>query len=505
MANEEKKKKEKKERVKRQPTFVESILAILVLIVCIVAGLLNGWPVQPMLVLGCVLVTLLAMRCGWTWKELERAICMKFSSIVTIILMNFLIGAIVASLLFAGTIPYLVTLIVKIMNPKYIYLITFLVCCLFSVVTGTSWNTASTVGLAMFAVAQAIGASLPITVAAVVGGASFGDKLSPVSETTNLAPLCAGTDVFSHVRSMLWTTLPCAVIACIFYLILGLRADLGTTSMDMGAQLSAEMNEIFPHLNVICLIPAAIIVGGLLLKGSAMPTLTLSMVSAVLIGWLVQGYDLGDAFNGIMSGMTLSYYNVPESEASNFLEATTKILLRGGMSGMASTNITVCAGYVYAAIAGAVGFLQTAMRPMIKLVNHSRVKLIFCTLVSDLIIMGCSGASYAAHIIVCEIFKKEYIDQGLQMRVLSRTLEDVGTMWTCFLPWTATGAFYIGLFGIPAYGAGGYAIYNLNCMLSPVMAMVLAITGIGMFKMTPEEQQEELDKYNELQKEMQEA
>ncbi|MDD5922958.1 MAG: Na+/H+ antiporter NhaC family protein [Eubacteriales bacterium] len=498
-------KKEKKERVKRPPTFAESILAILALIVCIGGGMTQGWPVQPMLVAGCVLVTLLAMRCGWTWKELEAAICVKFSSIVTIVLMNFLIGAIVASLLFSGTVPYLVTLIVKIMNPKFIYLITFLVCCLFSVVTGTSWNTAATVGIAMFAVAEAIGASLPITVAAIVGGASFGDKLSPVSETTNLAPLCAGTDVFSHVRSMLWTTLPAAVVAIIFYAILGMRGNMGTTTVDMGTKLSADLNTIFPHLNIICLIPALIIVGGLLFKGSAMPILTLSMISAVFIGVLVEGFKIGDAFAGMMGGMQLTYYGLPENAADKVLDATSRILQRGGMNGMASTNITVCAGYVYAAIAGAVGFLQTAMRPMINIVKGSRVKLIFCTLLSDLIVIGCSGASYAAHIIVCEVFKKEYIDQGLQMRVLSRTLEDVGTMWTCFLPWTATGAFYIGLFGVNVWGHGGYGIYNINCLLSPVMAMILAITGIGMFKMTPEEQKAELDKYNELQKEMENA
>ena len=180
--------------------------------------------------------------------------------------------------------------------------------------------------------------------------------------------------------------------------------------------------------------------------------------------------------------MKVSYLGIEHADVLS--KATLSIVQRGGMSGMGSTNITVCCGFVLASIMGAVGFLQTAFAPIINLCKGKRVRLIISTLFTDFVIMACAGSSYPAHIIVSEIYKREYFEQGLDPKVLSRTLEDVGTMTTPLVPWSASGAYYIGLFGVAAYGVGGYCKYALNCWLNPIAAIILAITGIGMFTMS---------------------
>ena len=225
-----------------------------------------------------------------------------------------------------------------------------------------------------------------------------------------------------------------------------------------------------------------------------MPSLCIASFAAVFVAIFYQQANISNVLNAFMSGMNVSYLGIEDSSVLS--SATLSIVQRGGMSGMGSTNITVCCGFVLAAIMGAVGFLQTAFAPILKLCNGKRVRLIVSTLFTDFVIMSCAGSSYPAHIIVSEIYKREYFEQGLDPKVLSRTLEDVGTMSTPLVPWTASGASYIGLFGVAAYGAGGYCKYALNCWLNPLAAIVLAITGIGMFKMSDAKRKkllEELD------------
>lgn len=483
------------ERVKRAPSFAESVIVIGMLVVLIGVGYIGlKWPVNPILILASMFATIMAIRCGWTWQELQDSISKKFSSIVIIILMNFLIGATISALIYAGTIPYMVVTILKIINPSQIYFATFLSCALFSLVTGTSWTTAATIGLAMFGVAVGMGADVRIVVGSIVSGAIFGDKLSPLSETTNLAPLCVGTTVFEHIHSMLYTTIPTAIICAIFFYMLGAKEAGSNVMPETATALINEMSSMY-NWNVIVLLPFLIILGGAIVQAAAMPTMVIATTVAVFIGVFYQGISAPDALNALLSGMKVSYLGVEDAETLS--KVTVSILQRGGMNAMAGTNVTVCCGYVYAAIVGAVGFIQTAMRPVINLCRGNQVKLITATLLSDGLILSIAGSSYPAHIIVSEIYKEEYFEQGLDPKVLSRTLEDVGTMCTPLVPWTASGAYYIGLFGVAGYGAAGYLKFALNCWLNPIAAIVLAITGIGMFKMSEAKKADELAKLRE--------
>lgn len=484
----------KEPKVKRAPTFGESITALIILIGLIGVGYIGfGWPVNPMLMLASLIFVFMGFKCGWTWEGLQNAIVEKFKSVTVIILMNFLAGGTIAACIFCGTIPYLIYLIFKIINPNQIYLWSFISCCIFSVVTGTSWTTAGTIGLAMFGAGLGMGADPAILVAAVVSGAIFGDKLSPISETTILAPLCAGTTVYEHIYSMLYTTIPTAIICAIFFFICGQSMPGGQELPEVALTVMEELSGMFKFSPVV-LIPFILIFCGSILKWGNMPSLCIASFAAVFVAIFYQQADISNVLNSFMSGMKVSYLGIEDSSVLS--SATLSIVQRGGMSGMGSTNITVCCGFVLAAIMGAVGFLQTAFAPILKLCRGKRVRLIVSTLFTDFVIMACAGSSYPAHIIVSEIYKREYFEQGLDPKVLSRTLEDVGTMCTPLVPWSASGAYYIGLFGVAAYGVGGYCKYALNCWLNPLAAIVLAITGIGMFKMSEAKRKkmlEELD------------
>ena len=491
----EKNKKEKKKKIKRAPTFTESIMTLVILIALIGIGYIGyKLPVNTMLLLASFIFVFIAFRCGWTWDEIQNAIVEKFKTITIIILMNFLVGATIAACIYCGTVPYLVYLVFKAINPNQIYLWTFLSCCVFSVVTGTSWTTAGTIGLAMFGAGLGMGADPALLVAAAVSGAIFGDKLSPISETTILAPLCAGTDIYSHIYSMLYTTVPTAIVCAIFFFFCGKGLATGQELPEVAVTVMNEFESMF-KFSPIVLIPFLLIFTGSIFKWGNMPSLCIATLAAILVAIFYQHGSANSVLNAAMTGMKVSYLGFEDAEVLS--KATLSIVQRGGMNSMANTNITVCCGFVLASIMGAVGFFQTAFAPIFNICKGKRVRLIAYTLFTDFIIMSFSGSSYPAHIIVSEIYKREYFEQGLDPKVLSRTLEDVGTMTTPLVPWSASGAYYIGLFGVAAYGVGGYCKYALNCWLNPIAAIVLAITGIGMFTMSAEKKAAMLKKLDD--------
>ena len=476
-----------KTKVKRAPTFVESVLVIGMLIVLITLGfLVFNWPVAMLMIGSAVFAAVIAIyRLGYTWKELEDAISNKVGSIASIILILFFLGAVVALFVFSGTIPYVVTLAFKVLNPSVIYVATFLSCAIMSTATGGSWSTASTMGVAMFGVATGMGANLTITAAAAICGSFFGDKICPLSETTNLAPLCAGTDLYSHIRSMMWTSVPTAVVCAIVYTVAGMNMKGGASPESIEALLES-LNSIY-HFSIILLIPFIIIIVAAIMKAPAIPTMVLASISALLLGVLYQGFTVVDGLNACLGGTTPAILGVADS--STLVDSAVSLVTKGGMKGMAGTIITTFSGFVFSAIVSHCGFMRTAVEPIVKLCRRNAFTLVLGTFIVDGTLLACAGSSYPAHIISGEIFRKEYAKMGIDARVLSRTMEDFGTVGSPLIPWTSSGAYMAGLFGIAAYGAGGFAPWAIQCWLTTVVALILAATGIGIYKMSKEEQE----------------
>lgn len=469
---------------KRTPTFRHSVLILGGSILLIIIGtLIFKLKTEMLLCITAMIMAIGAMRLGYTWEELEDAISKRIGNTTSVLLLLWVIGMVVGIFMFSGSIPMIIYFGLKTINPSLIYFSAFVTCLIFSTLTGSSWSSAGTAGVAFMGMAQSLGVSLPITAGAVISGAIFGDKMSPLSETTNLAPLCAGANIYDHIQSMLWTTVPPSVIACIVYFIAGRSVDISGSSAipESTLQMLASLDGLYKW-NIILIIPFIIILIGSIRKKPAVPTIFVANISALLLGVFYQGFSLADGFKSAVSG-----FNASMIFSGDLPSEVLKILNRGGMLSMAGVVLIVFCGYAFAAISSKAGFLDVALEPINSKIKTQR-RLILATLFTMLSIMIATGSAYVGFILVAEMYRKKYIELKVAPRVLSRSLEDIGTVTGALIPWSLSSVFYAATLGVPIYGAGGYAGWAILSYLVPLFAVFYAITGIGVLKLTDEEQ-----------------
>ena len=474
---------------KKQPTYLEALFAVLSMIIIIAVGYV-GFKIrfEILMILSAAVVSVQAMRFGYKWTDIEEAISAKMMQATPVILIMWSIGIVIAALMFSGTIPYVIYLGLKVINPQYFYAASFLLCVIMSVATGTSWGSAGTAGIAMMGVSAGLGLSPQITAASVVCGVIVGDKVSPLSDSTNFAPMCAGTGLYDHIKSMMYTTIPAAIITLIYFYMLGRNINASDGPPQIALDMITQLDNIY-NMNPVIILPFLLIVAAALLKFPPVPTMLGASMIAIVIGGLVHDFNIVNGLNACVNGFT--YSMVYSGELSGNLAT---LLNRGGMRGMVGIVIIIYCGYTYISVVNKTGSLEIALKPLVSKVTN-KVSLTIATLLTTFFGAAVSGSAFPGHLIAAEIFKKSYIEQGLQMKVLSRTLEDSGTILVAIVPWGASGMFYFETLGVPIFGALGYAQYALNVYLNPLMAVILAITGIGMFKMSSEQQKQELEKW----------
>lgn len=482
-----------KAKTPRIATFGESLLVILALAIILIGGTVLGYRYEMMMVVVAVVAGFVAVfRCHIPWKELEESISLKMKGVTQTIILIFSTGLLVASLIYSGSVPLIIRVGLEIISPRFLYVSAFALCAIMSTATGSSWSSAGTAGVAMYGLALGMGANLPITVGAIIAGSIFGDKLSPLSETTNMAPACAGTDLYSHIRSMLWTTLPAALIGCVIWLVAGFALTTGDAGAPESAlRLMKELDQIY-NFNLLLLLPFVIIVYAALTKRPVIPCMTLAILSAILLGWLVQGFELERGFYFALNGFTLT----GDSGAVPVLgfeptEELTRLLNRGGAKSMAGVVIMCYAGFSCAAIIARAHYLDVLLAGVTQKLN-TRLKAMAAALGTNIFIMLATGTAYVAFIMVSEMYKKVFLKNNMGAPALSRSLEDIGTCLGCLIPWSLSGAYYAGLFAVPIFGAGGYALWTVMPYVTPLVALVLAATGLGMYQMTEEERKTKL-------------
>lgn len=219
--------KEKKERAKRLPTFAESITPIVAMLLILTIGKgVFGYSTEPLLIMVAAIAAFIAFRVGITWDEMMDEICTKIAKGMPAILILVCVGAMVGTWMASGTIPMMIYYGVQIVNPKFMLVTAFLIEAVVSVVTGTSWGSVATMGVALMGIASALGVSLPATAGACIAGSYFGDKMSPLSDTTNLAPIAAGSTLYEHIGHMFYTTVPATIVSLVVYAIVGMNADV---------------------------------------------------------------------------------------------------------------------------------------------------------------------------------------------------------------------------------------------------------------------------------------
>lgn len=471
---------------KKSPNTFLSFLPIICLMLLLAIG--YGYfklKVEPLLVLSAFIAGLIALKLGYSYSEIESAMIDKITKTMPATLILLSVGFVIGSWVYSGTVPMLIYYGVQIINPKYFLLCAFIIAAIVSTVTGTSWGSAGTVGIALMGIAGAINIPLEAAAGAVVSGAFFGDKLSALSDTTNIAPLAAGSKLYEHINHMLYTTIPASLIALSVYLFTGFNSSFTLDTSLKTTTLLSELDSMFKQ-NILLLSPPILVIFSSLKKWPAIPTMLISSFLAILLGIFIQGFSALDGAKALVNG-----FNVNMSGANiEYSKDITKLLNRGGISSVTSTMVLVFAAMCFAGIISFTGMLDKVLESMLKYVN-SVFSLVLSTIISCISVALLTGSSYLSILIPGEMFAKRYIQHNLHPKNLSRTLEDAGTVVVPLVPWSAAGAYMASTLGVDTIKYLPWAILNYSGI---IIALILALTGIGIAKINDDEKKEYLQK-----------
>lgn len=465
--------------MKRKPSLFESLIPIFVMLLLLAIGYgVYGLSPEPLLILAAVFSGFIALRVGLSWEEMMSGIREKLDMAMPAILVLISIGILIGTWMISGTIPLMIYYGLEMINPQFIVLIAFVVSAIISIVTGTSWGSAGTVGVALMGIATGLGASLPATAGAVVSGAYFGDKLSPLSDTTNLAPIAAGSNLYDHIKHMLYTTVPAAVIAIIIYTIVGFNVS------GNGASTTVEMQEMLSTLsqmfdwNILLLLPPIIVLVGSITKKPTLPTIIFSSIVAALISKFYQGFSLENIFASAVTGFDVSMVEKAGFAADSVIPEVTDLVNQGGMQSMTSVILIAFSAFAFAGIITKAGALEVIMDALLRFVRKTG-DLILSTVISCITMALVTGNSYLSIIVPGELFKETYKKKKLKAKNLSRTLEDSGTVIVPLVPWSSAGVYMAGVLGVPTLS---YAPWAIVCYSGFIIAIILGYTGIGIAK-----------------------
>lgn len=411
---------------------------------------------------------------GLRWEEIQASVVRKISTALPAFFILFAIGIIISSWMICGTIPMLVYYGLELVNPQYLYLVSFLIPIVFSTLTGTSWGSVGTIGVVLIGIATALEANLGITAGAVIGGAYFGDKVSPLSDTTNLAALAADVDLFDHIRSMLVTTIPSALIAAGAYLILGFTypPNVQLTEFATLTPFLDSLRAVF-SFHILLLLPPAIVLYGSLRKHPTIPTLLTSSLSAFLLALLFQRFTLADVSTALSTGFTVSM--APWAE--NLPAQTIELVSRGGLYSMSQA---IFVAFLVFFFIGAIDTIDVMPRVVSKVFAFAKTRR--ATILSALASTGLTNAmtsnQYATSFIVGDAFKSRFDKLRIPRKVLSRSLEDYGTMIESLVPWTTTAIFMVATLKVPW---ADYWHWQLLSLINLIIAPTIAALGIGCF------------------------
>lgn len=427
---------------------------------------------QFILLLGAAVAGIVGYFNKVRFGQMLEEVAENVKSTTGALLILLLVGALAGTWLISGIIPSMIYYGMQILSPTIFLVSTVVICSIISIATGSSWTTSATVGIALIGIAEALGIPLGMTAGAVISGAYFGDKLSPMSDTTNLAPAMAGTDLFTHIRYMVITTVPTYIVTLIFFTIMGFTLDTEGVA-DTSAILSS-INDAFYISPWLFLVPAIVILMivrktppliallvGTLLGGMAAIVFQPSLVAAVGGG---DSLNFMTGYKGIMNAITVETSIPTNNEALNDL-FTSK-----GMYGMLGTIWLIICAMVFGGVMDGIGALATISKALLKLF-HTTFGLFASTVASCLALNITASDQYLAIVIPGKMYAKAFKDKGLAPENLSRTLEDSGTVTSVLVPWNTCGAYQSSVLGVDTLSYAGYAIFN---WLSPFTTLLFA-------------------------------
>lgn len=460
--------------MKRQPTFLESISTILVMIVIVITGfVVFEIPIQALLILSSAYAALIARRVGLKWQDLEEGITYRLSTAMPAIFIILSVGIIVGTWMFSGTVPALIYYGLEFLNPNLFLVSAFIICAITSVATGTAWGSASTAGIALMAIATQLHIPVGMAAGAIIAGSVFGDKMSPLSDTTNLAALVTKVNIFSHIRAMIWTTVPASIIGLIVWYIAGRQFGGNTNTSNVNTLLN-ELSQIY-NINIFVWLPLIIIIICLLIKISTVPAMLISSLSAIIVGVFNNGFNMVDGFKATFDGFNK---DMVSSSNGQLTDRAIGLIEQGGMMSMTEIVVTIFCGYAFAGIVEKAGCLDVILNKISKNIN-SVGQLILATVLGGIMMVLAAGVASVVIIMVGVLLMEMYNKMGLDRSNLSRTLEDSGTMIIPLIPWGTSGIYYTQQLGVTV---DQFFVWTVPCYLCIVFAIFYGFSGIGIKK-----------------------
>jgi len=419
---------------------------------------------------------LIGLKNGLRWEQIERSIVASTSKATGPILIFLSIGALIGSFMLSGAVPSLLYYGLKLLSPTYFYVLSCIICALVAMCIGSSWTTAATIGVALIGVSQGFSLSAEVTAGAVVSGAYFGDKMSPLSETTNLAPSIAGSDLFDHIQYMAWVSLPSFIIALTLFFFIGLNSTVGAGSQQGIDDFILTLDKNFA-VSIINLIPVGVLLWLAVKKTPAFLAIMGVSLLACVFTVLFQ-YDVLVKFAGatdvtaIVKAFWVVFYDGFEISTNN--ESVNNLLSRGGMLSMVNMAWLVIASMMMTGVLERIGFIEALMISMLKLVR-STGSLIASTMATCFGVNILTGDQYMSIVMPGHMWKSEYEKRGLDNVNLSRTLEDAGTITSPLIPWNACGVYMAGTLTVATISYLPYCFFNL---INPIIALSYAFLNI---------------------------
>lgn len=459
----------KYEKKVRKANFAEALFTFASLTIIMFISIIKyeESPHIPMLI-GVLIASLVALKIGYTWKFIENSIIKGISQAMQSIIILAIIGVLIGIWILAGVVPTMIYYGLMILKPSIFLVATVLITSITSLATGTSWGTAGTMGIALMGIASGLGIPAPVTAGAVLSGAYFGDKMSPLSDTTNLAPAMAGTDVFTHIKSMAKPTLIAYGLTLLIFGFLsakyrGASADLSNVNI-----IANGLKETFTISPVLLLAPLVVIIS-IAKKLPAVPGIALGIIIAAILGPIYQGINFGDILSAGLNGYV----------SNTGLEAVDQLLTTGGLNNMMSSISLTIIAMMFGGIAEETGILEAIVKKFLHRVQ-SVVGLVISTILTCVFTNASMPEQYISIVVPGRMFKNEYKERNLDPTLLSSTLESGGTVTSAMIPWNTCGTYMTTVLGVSTVHYLPFLFFNL---LMPIVQVIVVAIEANKYKL----------------------
>ena len=423
--------------------------------------------IQALLFITMFLISIISLCLGYKWADIQKAMMDGLMRGAVAMTIMFLIGMIIGSWIQCGTVPALIYYGLNILSPKIFLPAAFLICCVTSLATGTSWGSAGTVGLALMGIGMSMSIPAPIIAGAVVSGAFFGDKLSPLSDTTNLASATAEVDIYAHIKAMLYTSVPAMVVAIVLYAIIGLQYTGGSFDPAQITDVTGALSSIF-NINILVILPAVVLLALSVMKVPAIPSMSIGVVLGIIVAVVFQGVPLTSVIGTLYSGFKIE----------SGVAAIDTLLNRGGMTGMTSSIFLMIIALMLGGILSDLGYMQVIVETLLGKIK-SVGTLIFATIFSGAACQATTCNTMVSIILTGTAFKGAYDEKEVDRTMLSRCLEEGSTLTAALIPWNTAGAYMATTLGVATVAYLPYTFFNLANIL---ISIVLSYMGIFVFR-----------------------